>query len=474
MSHVYTPPPTLVKFHWSKKLARFVVGPLGSGKSHAMIMELLRRSTEQAPDSNGIRPTRFAIIRNTLQQIRQTCLADIRQLFEEAGIINYKVYESTVYVQFDLADGTRVKSEWLLMPIDSTEDTRRLLSLQLTGAWASEFRELRYETVAAVLGRVGRYPSPARVKPTWQGLICESNPFSEGSDWFHNLEMNLPDDWDYWRQPGGLEPDAENTGNLPDRYYERLIQGNDEEWVKVHVHGQYGDDLSGQAVWKKAFDFDYHTATGLKVNPHLPLIIGQDLGRTPTSIIGQMSPMGQLLVFKEITSEDMGLHQFITSLLKPTMFKPPYSEAAHAFVVFDPAGMAKTQMSEESAYDVFKNHQVDAHPANTNDLDARLRAVEGLFMQNRGGKPAILIDRGGCPQLIKAIRHEYRYKRRKTGDIEDKPNKTHPWSDLADALQYLCLAVNANIPARIQRKSAARARRMSQQNTRRISAAGWT
>lgn len=437
-----------------------------------MIIELLRRATQQAPDAHGIRPTRFAIIRNTLQQIRQTCLADIRQLFEEAGILNYKVYESTVYIQFaHPTDGTTIKSEWLLMPIDSTEDTRRLLSLQLTGAWASEFRELPYETISAVLGRVGRYPSAARVRPTWQGLICESNPFSEGSDWYQNLIMDLPPDWDFWQQPGGLDPGAENLANLPPNYYQRLIKGNDEEWVKVHVHGQFGDDLSGQAVFKSSFNHGYHTTTGLQVNPHLPLIIGMDLGRTPTALICQTDTRGRLLILEEVASEDMGLNSFLVSLLKPKLGQEPYSFAAHAFVVFDPAGTAKSNLSEESSYDVFVNHQIDAHPAQTNDPEARIRAVEGLLLQNRGDTAALLIDREKCPLLIKALRHEYRYKRRKTGDIEDKPAKTHPWSDLADALQYACLAVNANIPARVIRRS----QRVFHQGDRpKVSAQGWT
>src|SRR5262245_31276469 len=123
----YAPPTTLRELMLDDHLARFVVGPLGSGKSTAMIMELMRRAIEQAPDKRGIRPTRFAIIRNTLQQIRQTCLSDIKELL--GPILDYKIYESTCYFTLPLSDGTVLQSEWLLMPIDTVEDVRRLLSL---------------------------------------------------------------------------------------------------------------------------------------------------------------------------------------------------------------------------------------------------------------------------------------------------------------------------------------------------------
>jgi len=241
----------------------------------------------------------------------------------------------------------------------------------------------------------------------------------------------------------------------------------DEEWVKVHVHGQYGDDMSGQAVWGRAFDYAYHTADDLLVNPILPMMIAMDLGRTPTALLCQVDTRGRLLVFKEIVSEDMGLNQFIEELLVPVLFENDYRTATK-FVVVDPAARIKSQLSEETAFDVFKNHGFAAHGAVTNDIPPRLRAVEGLMRQNRGDSAALLIDRNRCPSLIRAIRHEYRYKRKKTGSLDDKPDKLHPWSDLADALQYACLSVNANLPGRVMRLATPRPARPK------ITAKGWT
>lgn len=442
----YIPPKTIRQFMLSDKLARFVTGPLGSGKSLGCIMEMTRRMREQAPDNDGNRLTRWAVVRNTLQQIRDTCLKDILQWL--GPIAQLRVSDNAILFNIPLIDNTTIKSEWLLRPIDTEQDLQRLLSLQLTGAWCSEFRELPYKVVAGVLGRVGRYPRGNGASPTWEGLIAESNPFSEGSEWFENLVTKLPSEWAYFRQPGGLSADAENRANLPKNYYERLMEGHDEEWIRVHVHAEFGDDLSGQPVFKSSFNPDIHVSgTALEINRMRPLIIMQDLGRTPTCLIGQLDVFGRLLVLAECLSQDRNLHQFVAEVLLPVLNTERFTGCPR-FAVYDPQGFHKTQFNDENATDIFAKYGIASYPASTNDIDPRLRAVEGFLVSLRGGKPALIIDGRGCPNLAAALRFHYKYKRKKDGEIEDKPEKKHPWSDLADALQYGCLAVQHALPTR--------------------------
>jgi hypothetical protein len=40
--------------------------------------------------------------------------------------------------------------------------------------------------------------------------------------------------------------------------------------------------------------------------------------------------------------------------------------------------------------------------------------------------------------------------------LEDKPEKTHPWSDLADCLQYMALGVQGNYTAKVINEGKAR------------------
>lgn len=461
----FVAPPTVGKFMASDSFIRLIIGPVGSGKSTGNIMELLRRSVEQAPDHTGVRKTRFAVVRNTLPQLKQTCLADIQALL--SPIVNYRVADSTVQIRVETAEWGKVESDWLLIPLDSKEDQQRLLSLNLTGAWISEFREIPISLVEALAGRVGRYPSKALGGPTWFGIVGESNPPDEDSEWHNKLEIERPPNWAVFHQPGGMEPTAENRDNLPPDYYENLVANNSPDWVDVHVHAKYGQSLSGQAVFRRSFSPGFHiTYNKLSHNPMYPLMIGQDFGRTPACLIGQVDSRGRLLILGEEASSDMGIEQFVTTLLRPRLYRE--FAGMPAFIVGDPAGRHKSQTGEESPFDVLKRLGFKAYAAPTNDIDSRLRAVESLLLRQTDGGPMLLVDGGACPQLCAALKHNYRYRRKQTGDLDDKPEKKHPWSDLADSLQYMALAVNGNYTAKVMNEG------RSRMTAPRPSVAGWT
>jgi hypothetical protein len=99
-------------------------------------------------------------------------------------------------------------------------------------------------------------------------------------------------------------------------------------------------------------------------------------------------------------------------------------------------------------------------------------AVERLLRQTVMGEPALQISRVGCPTLIRSMGNYYRYRRRRDGQLDDLPEKLHPWSDICDAMQYFCLGTQANLTGRVL----ARERRFFQGLNAQpaVSAAGWT
>ena len=463
----YDAPKTIADFMLDNSKVRLIIGPYGSGKTTGCIMELMRRAMMEYPDANNVRRTRFVVVRNTAQQLRQTVLEDIRKWLSPA--MTYRVTDSTVQFRFSHPTQGRIESDWLLIPLDKPEDQQRLLSLNITGGWVSEFREVPVRVVEALLGRCGRYV-PIGVKGNaWHGVIGESNPPDEDSEWYNKLEIERPPTWKLFKQPGGMDPNAENKepGRLPPNYYEDLIASNNPDWVDVHVHAKYGKSLSGQAVFRASFKPDFHvTYNSLKPIPSLPLMIGQDFGRTPASLIGQVDNRGRLLIFNEATSVDMGIEQFATTTLRPLMFNN--FTGLSSFMVADPTGKDKNQVSEESPFDALRRLGFRVYGAPSNALEPRLRAVEQLLLRQVDGGPMLLIDGANCPQLVQALKFHYRYKRKQNMELEDKPEKTHPWSDLADCLQYMALSTNANYTGKVIMDSRPRPRRPAP------SVAGWT
>jgi hypothetical protein len=481
----YDAPPTVARFMKSNAFFRIIAGPVGSGKTTGCIFEFLRRAIEQSPAPDGFRYTRFAIVRQTLEQLRMTVLKDIEAWL--AGVARYKVSEKTVYVEFG-----DVRSEWLLVPLEDPEDQRRLLSSQLTGIWMSEAIEIDVNLVPPILGRLWRYPSGVRGVPNWSGAIADTNMPTEGSPWHRFMALDRPPEWDCYIQPGGLEPDAENLNWLaqtkdtlalpidnPDRlaagrlYYERLSRNPSPDWVKRYVHAQYGNDPSGSAVFRETFKGSFHTADEvLPVMGH-PIVVSQDFGRNPCGIIGQLDHKGRLLILQELISEDIGLELHINRILRPALMDQRFLGKS-VYIIGDPAGRQRSTSYEETSFDLLTRAGLTAYPAPTNDIDKRLRAVEAYLLGQRDGGPALLIDKQRCPTLVLALQGRYRYAKRKSGQLAPLPEKLHPWSDVADALQYLCLVAHGGVTNYVANRMARAAQYSSSQRGPKFTSAAWT
>lgn len=470
---VFNAPPTVAKFMKSESFFRGIAGPVGSGKTTGCIFELFRRAVEQSPAPDGIRYTRFAIVRQTLTQLKGTVLKDILSWLKE--VAEFKVSDSTIYIKFG-----DVYSEWVLIPLEHAEDQQRLLSSQLTGAWMSECIEMDVDLVPAIAGRCGRYPSAQLGVPTWFGIIADTNFPSEGSDWHKVMEIDVPADHQWFFQPGGLDDDpvmlrdghppvaenlpylvqTEETIKLPvddprrilqgRKYYERLAGSKSPDWVRRYVHAKYGDDPSGTAVFRESFKASFHVVDEVLPVVGHPLIVGQDFGRDPCAVICQPDHKGRLLVLQEVMAEDMGLELSLRTLLRPTLTQARYLGRPIA-VVGDPAGVAKSTHYEETSFDLIKRAGFMAYPAPTNDIDPRLRAVEAFLLAQRDGGPALVIDRQRCPTIVRALGGGYRYARTKAGQRKPLPDKNQ-FSHIIDALQYACLAVHGGMQGIIVRQ----------------------
>ena len=464
MSIDFNAPPTVGRFMRSDAFVRLIAGPVGSGKTSGCIFEILRRATEQRPGPDGIRHTRWAIVRQTLQQLKMTVLLDVLTWLRP--IATYKVSEQLIILRF--AD---VRAEIYMIPLEDPTDQKRLLSSQLTGAWMSEGIEIDVDLVAAICGRLGRYPSKADGGPSWYGFLIDTNMPAIGSPWWEVFE-SVPPDWQIYVQPGGLEATAENLENLPDGrgYYERLARNRNQAWVDRYVHAKYGEDPSGTAVFK-SFRRNFHVVENLEPVPGQILLVGQDFGRSPCSLICQPDHKGRLLVLEEVIAEDIGLEAHVTASLKPRLWQDRYIGKSFC-AIGDPAGMAKSNIYEQTSFDDLIRLGIPAFPAPTNDIEPRIAAVEALLLQQRDGGPALVIDGTKCPMLVRAMGGAYRFSKSKTTLITKPiPDKTHPWSDVSDALEYVCVVFNAGLAIRFARKIM---RGQREKPKEKVSAAGWT
>jgi len=491
----YTAPPICALFMLSETFIRALLGPVGSGKTTACIFELFRRAAAQTPSSDGYRYTRFGICRQTLQQLKMTVLKDIMQWLP--GIALWRVSESTIYIE--VGD---IKSEWVLLPLEDPEDQRRLLSMQLTGAWISECIEINSDLVSAIAGRCNRYPSAKMGGCTHAFIIMDTNFPEEGSKWWELFE-NPPPDWTVYKQPGGLHADAENLDWLaqtqeslkfpeghPIRkaqgrtYYERLARGNSQAWVDRYVHAKYGIDPSGRAVFgaifwpKNSYGMPWHVVKDLQPYPGGTIIVGQDFGRDPCAIITQVDQNGRLQLLEEIICRHMGLQIAYDQHIIPVLRSSRYLGLPIA-IIGDPAGAAKDTIFEVTSIDFIKSKGFFAFPAHTNDIDPRIRSIESWLLGSRMAGAAMVIDQDRCPVTINGLKQGYRYENLKsnqpTAQSETKPKPLkNDFSHIIDALQYACLATEGGLSGMLGYIQGRMMRRFASGHTPAVPVGAWT
>jgi hypothetical protein len=143
-------------------------------------------------------------------------------------------------------------------------------------------------------------------------------------------------------------------------------------------------------------------------------------------------------VLREFPGEDVGVKAHAEALKRYIAAEFPGMRIQR--ITCDPAGKAKDAHAQDNIRIIRDVFRTTVLPARTNDPSTRIEAVDGCFRRLINGGPAILIH-PDCKQLRMACISEYKYRKLKLpGDqYADEPMKLHPWSDLADSLQYLLL-----------------------------------
>lgn len=427
---------TMREFHASEAFVRSLIGPIGSGKSVACVMELVKKGLEQEP-YNGIRKTRWAVIRNTYRELLDTTMETFFDWFPKK-LGEYSVMNSKFTLELNLNDGTKAHIEFLFRALDRPNDIKKLLSLEITGMWINEVREIPKQVLDMGIGRCGRYPSKREGGPSWFGVIMDTNP-PDSDHWYYKLfEEELPENHAIFHQPSGVSEEAENIDNLPLDYYINMQAGKDQEWINVYVHGQYGFIADGKPVWPEYNDDIHHTEEDLPLAGNGTIYVGIDFGLTPAAVIGQQTASGQFQVIDELVTEDMGAVNF-GKLLHEKLSRDYCGCQLEIYA--DPAGEQRSQTDEVTPFQILWNQGIEAWPTYTNDFTIRREVVADYMGRlDFSSKPAFIVG-PKAKMLRKALAGGYKYKRMQVSGeakFQDKPDKGR-YSHVADALQYLML-----------------------------------
>lgn len=432
----YTAEPTIAKFHMDKNFVRGIMGPIGSGKSVGCSWELMLKSLAQQA-FHGVRQTRWVVVRNTYRELLDTTMRTFFDWFPHAEETLHKM-DMKCHLRQKLPDGTFLDAEILFRALDKPDDVKKLLSLELTGAWLNEAREIPKAILDMLIGRLGRYPSQRAGGPSWYGLIMDTNPPDEDHWWYKIFEEEHPEDYKLFKQPSGLSPNAENIKNLPAGYYTRMIAGKDQQWIDVYVHGKYGFVRDGRPIYEEYNDSIHYAENGFLIPKNADIYIGIDFGLTPAATFGYCNEFGQFLIFDELVTFSMGAVNF--GKLLGQKIRNEWRDST-IVITGDPAGEQRSDTDESTPFEMLHKQGINAIPAHTNDFSIRREAVANKLTQLAfNGKPALLIG-PRCKYLRKGMSGAYKYRRLQVAGLErfmEKPDKNQ-YSHVCESLQYLML-----------------------------------
>lgn len=460
---VYNSTKTADQFHFDDNFVRLLMGPVGCGKSVADCAEVFKRAKEQEPGDDGVRRSRWGIIRNTYPELKSTTIKTWTDWFPESVFGKVK-YDSPISHRIFL-DGLDL--EVIFLALDSEQDVKKLMSFEFTGIYINELQYVHQKIFKTCLQRVNRYPAKRTgADITWTGVIADTNPPST-RHWIYDLfEVNRPNNFSLHKfEPALLvvdevpretlsavsrdgtiyinNPDADYIQNLPDtNYYLNQVPSSTDEEIKVYMLGEYGVVIDGKSVHPEYKDKLHYVDKELVYNNQLELGLGWDFGLTPAVAVVQFTTRGQLIVLAELYSEDKGLQQFVEDIVLPFLNRKYPGWDKNYISRHDPAGQQGAQTDEKTCQEILRNLGINSDPAaNSNAPTARRAGLKYHLCRLVDGEPGFLLSKL-APQLREGLMGHFQYGKIQAGGTEtryhEKPLK-NMHSHICEALEYIAM-----------------------------------
>lgn len=456
----------LTEFFWDRSEMAIIQGPIASGTSTASCMKLWALATEQDPDYDGVRRTRFIVTRDTYKELRETTIKTWLEWFPESEwgpMIRAEPSFHSLKRDHPSGDGTKVDCEVIFLAVPDADVAEQILaSYEITGFFRNEGQFCDKLVIDELLSRCARYPSK-RNGPgaTWHGGFIDLNAPVEGH-WIPYMRGDIPlppeatederrvyrqpDTWQFFTQPPGLievrregnisyqpNPNAENQKHTKKSYME-VVVGKTKAWIDRRVLNKVGLHIEGKAVYP-TFSEEEHVSKGpLQAIDGYKIIVGLDFGRDPAAAFFQ-NINGNWRMLDELIGANESAELFAPKIKRRLAEK---FRGFDAEFVGDPRGADGGQNTETTAYDVFQKHGMRVMPATTdNNTQMRRSAVEAVLDRRNG----FIVDQG-CLVAKTGLAGGHHYPKLRvrglSGLFADKPRKGL-YSHIVDAIENALL-----------------------------------
>lgn len=477
------PGPVADRFMASTAMVQIINGPIGSGKTTACLMKGIRIAAFQRPSLRHkmlnhagelvpVRRVRMAVVRDTYRQLWRTTMPSwFRRVPRDiGGFTGAENAPATHRINFELASGTldctMVDFEALFAAIGEINVEDFMRGFEPTFWYLNELDLLSQQVLAYAQDRAGRFPEMDDGGPTWRGVLADCNA-PEFESWLYTdperdesgaqkpgIFRMTPDQRaavgvELFVQPGGRDPGAENTENLPAGYYTPKA-GQSRIYISRMIDNKPGQSQSGMPVLPE-FSVTRHIAPqALQPVRGVPLIIGIDPRTYPSAVFLQRFASGQRRILHELQGEiNMGPRRFGKKLADALHDRFPEIPAESIRAMVDPSATYGADKEDDESdwlqiVSGVSGIRIDTAP--TNKIDVRREALRKPLSELIEGEPALLIS-PTCTLLIAGISSGYRFRKLNSPGAtkySDEVEKNH-FADIVEAAEYACLSDSADL-----------------------------
>lgn len=449
------------KDHTSR--AKLLIGPVGTGKTTSCLYDkIICESKRVKRNKDGIRRSRYAIIRNTHGQLIETTQKTLFEWFPPAifGLGGEKGWNQSKRT-YTIAIEDRV-IELLFKALDIEKDARSLLSLEITAAHIDESREVKDSIIKDVMSRFKRFPPKkdypwAADDPTFSPFhttpqLCMSTNYPSSRHALYRDFVSYPvDGYKIYEQD-----QKENSHNLPPSYYEDLEKdyANRPDKLRTLVRGEWGVVTIGKAVYSIDGNLQFNRKVHVAQSSLLPpaqegarngrtIFRGWDnTGLSPACVITYINTMGQWFIIKEFCGKDVTITDFGEEVILWCNSNFP------AMVTYrdigDPGGRIRDTI-KKSAHQYMAEELDLVVEDGIQTFKIRVDSVMNRLNKIVSGEPALVVD-PSCTMVIDGFEGGYAYPEiGSSGVFKTEPAKNE-YSHPHDAIQYPATRIFNNSP----------------------------
>lgn len=459
------PGPVSAAFLASAAWLRALNGPIGGGKTGTLCVDGVAKAALMAPCIDGVRRHKIMFLRETQRAIEANLLPSWFAWFPSSlgnfigGSGGMPAAHSFAYRHPE--DGGLVHVLAVFRGLGEANVEQFCKGFECSQLAINELDNMPPEVLDHGPGRAMRYPHANIRRPGasyWSGTTADFNAPDMGN-WVYAkfYENDLPEGWEFYRQPSGLAPDAEGVQFLGREYYTRNSIGKSAWYLRRFIRNEPGFSLANTAVFPEFNDALHVAAVPLEPLPYIPLVVGLDAGGRPAATFWQFLPDGTVRGLREIVgaeNEITGPQRF-ADMVAAVLAEPGYDKLP-VMGWADPSAQHGNdkQRGEKVWIDIVAARaQIRVRAAPTNKVAPRLEAVRSRLMVPADGRPLLVLS-PAMKVLRRAFNGGYCYA--------DAPGADHVpdkgwFSNVMDSCQYAMLGGTDKIEA--DRRRAARARR---------------